>query len=267
VFKTPLELPKKTGISIRGNGLALGYNEAAYVKGAGGPASRLVYIGPADKPAITYRGMGLKLDGVTIQRGQYPQPPAPAKRDGSIGLYIAGDEYPGTGKLYAPQLAIFQFDTAIVAGPQPAETHADQNQFGYLWVQHCWTVFRSDNMQSVGNQFQFLAVGGGCDTVFDMRRGGDLVVDLLTLNNRARVMKLRDVTDNTNSYEIRTLRVDNNAAGWQLVEMQKPGPLRFHAAGHLSRHATPGPDPIKLLGDPKFHDVKLDFWWRAQHWP
>ena len=64
VFKTPLELPKKTGLSIRGNGMALGFNEASYERGTGGPASRLVYIGPADKPAITYHGLGLKLDGI-----------------------------------------------------------------------------------------------------------------------------------------------------------------------------------------------------------
>ena len=119
-------------------------------------------------------------------------------------------------------------------------------------------------MQSVGNQFQLLMVGGGCDTVFDMRRGGDLVVDSLMLNNTALVLKLRDVTDNTTSYEIRSMKVDNHAAGWRLVEMQRPGPLRFHAAGHMGRHAAPGPDPIKLLGDPQYQDVDVDFWWQGK---
>jgi hypothetical protein len=268
VFKTPLVLPKKTGISIRGNGLALGFNEASYEpERGGGPASRLVYIGPADKPAITYNGFGLKLDGVAIQRGHYPHPFVPTPRDGSIALYIAGDNVPGTGKIHAPQLAIFRFDTAIVAGAQPFESHADQNQFGYLWVQHCWTAFRSENLQSVGNQFQFLAVIGGCDTVFDMRRGGNLIVDSLMLNNRALVLKVRDVTVGSDSYEIRTMKADNHAAGWRLIEMEKPRSIRFHAAGHIGRLATPAPNAIQLLGDPKYQDVKLDFWWQGRHWP
>ena len=145
--------------------------------------------------------------------------------------------------------------------------HADQNLFGYPLVQHCWTVFRSDNMQSVGNQFQLLMVGGGCDTVFDIRRGGDLVVDQLMLNGRALILKLRDVSQNAASYEIRSARIDNHAAGWRVVEMEKPGLVRIHVAGHMCRVATPGPDPIQLLGDPKYQDVDIDFWWQGKRWP
>ncbi len=99
--------------------------------------SRLVYIGPADKPAITNRGMGLRLDGLTIQRGAYPSPPAPAERDGSIGLLIEGYNGIPTGKICAPQMSFLQFDTAIYASAKPTENHADQNQFGYIWAQHC----------------------------------------------------------------------------------------------------------------------------------
>jgi hypothetical protein len=268
VFKTPLVLPKKTGISIRGNGLSLALPENSYMpKGSGGPASRLVYIGPADKAAITYRGLGLKLDGITIQRGPYPHPPAPAPRDGSIGLLISGDIGPGTGKIHAPQLAIIQFDTAIYASRLPREDHADQNQFGFLWAIDCWTVFRSDNLQSVGNQFNFLMVNGWCETVFDIRRGGDLVVNQMLLNNKALVLRTRDLEENTNSYEFRTIKVDTSAAGWRLIEMQKPGAIRFHASGHVSMRATPAHDAIKLLGDPKYQDVRIDFWWQNKRWP
>ena len=267
VFKTPLVLPKKTGISIRGNGITIALNENSYHNLTGGPASRLVYVGPADKPAISYYGMGLKLDGVTIQRGQYPHPPAPPKRDGSIALAIAGDSGPGTGKIVAPQLSIIQFDTAIKTSSRPNNTHADQNQFGYLWVQDCWTVFRCENPQSVVHQFQLMMVGGWCDTIFDVRRGGDLVVDQLVMNNPALVLKTDILDANDCSFEIRSMKVDNNSSGWRLLEMTKPGPLRFHAAGHIGRLATPGPDAIKLLGDPQYQDVRIDFWWNGKRWP
>ncbi len=122
-------------------------------------------------------------------------------------------------------------------------------------------------MQSVGNQFQFLAVGGQCDTVFDIRRGGDLVVDTLILNTRALVLKLRNVEHNTNSYEIRTLKADNNSVGWRLLEMQRPGSVRVHVGGHISRRATPAPDAIKLLGEPAHQDIDVDLWWLGKHWP
>jgi hypothetical protein len=267
VFKTPLELPKKTGMSIRGNGITDARAEGAFHNVNGGPASRLVYIGPPDKPAITYRGWGMKFDGITIQRGQIPQPPGPAQRDGSVGLMIAGDANPGTGKIYAPQLSILNFDTAIYASAIPHETHADQNFFGQLWVQNCWTVFRSDNFQSVGNYFQHLMVNGACDTVFDIRRGGDLVVDFLILNNPALLFKFRDLDGTVCSYEIRSMKIDNACAGWRLIEMQKPGQLRFRVFGHISRHATPAPDAIRLMGNLQPRDVEVDLWWEGKHWP
>jgi hypothetical protein len=269
VFKTPLVLPRKTGVAIRGNGITIALPEGEFGRTdrTGGPASRLVYVGPADKPAITYRGMGLRLDGLTIQRGAYPSPPAGPVRDGSIGLLIEGYNGIPTGKLYAPQLSFIRFDTAIHISALPKENHADQNQFGYVWSQSCATVFRSDNLQSVGNQFQFLAVGGQCETVFDIRRGGDLFVDTLILNTKALVFKLRDVEHNTNCFVIRNLKADNNSVGWRLVEMQKPRPVRIHVDGHISRRATPAPDAIKLLGDANFQDVKIDMWWWGKSWP
>jgi hypothetical protein len=269
VFKTPLVLPRKTGVSIRGNGITIALPEVSFKnsKFTGGPASRLVYVGPADKPAVIYRGMGMRLDGITLQRGQYPLKPAEPPRDGSIGLMIESYNGIPTGKMVVPQLAIIGFDTGIYVSALPIENNADLNQFGYLWAQSCATVFRSDNLQSVANQFQFLGVGGWTDTVFDIRRGGDLVVDTLVLNSKSLVLKLRDVEMNSNSYEIRTLKVDNNGTGWRLVEMEKPRSVRILVSGHMSRRAAPGADAIKLLGDPKYQDVRIDMWWQGQHWP
>lgn len=267
VIKTPLVIPKKTGIALRGNGITDARPESAFRNHSGGPASRLVYVGPPNKAAITYYGWGMRLDGITLQRGQVPHPPAPSPRDGSVGLMIAGDVMPGTGKLYAPQLAILGFDTAIYASARPKEVHADQLFFGQLWVQNCWTVFRSDNYQSVGNYFQQLMVNGFCDTVFDIRRGGDLVVDFLILNNTALLFKFRDLDSTVCSYEIRSTKFDNNSAGWRLVEMQKPGMLRLLVAGHVSRHAAPAPNAIELLGDPAAQQVDIDLWWEGKSWP
>jgi hypothetical protein len=265
---TPLVLPARSGLSIRGNGIGFAMPEGAYEGRTGGPVSRIIYTGPAEHPAVTYRGMGLKLDGIMLQRGVVPVPRTAPVRDGSIGLEISGN--PGglpSGKLYAPQLAIYGFDTAIYVSPLPREDHADQNQFGYLSVQGCRTVFRSDNLKSVGNQFQMLLVNGDCDTVFDVRRGGHLIVDNLLLNRRALVLKLHDPSANNANYEIRSLRVDNHAAGWRLVEMLRPDALRLRVGGLIGRRAIPADDAIQLLGDPRRHDVVIDLWHDGQKWP
>src|SRR4029077_1319359 len=210
---------------------------------------------------------GLKLDGVTIQRGAFDHPAKETKRDGSIGLRIAGHTGLPTGKLYCPQLAIMGFDTAIHISAEPRELNADNNQFGYLWVQNCWTIFRSENFQTVCNQIQFLMAGGPCDVVFDNRKGGVLVADMISLNAPALVLKLGVLDNNTSSYEIRTLKVDNNAAGWRLVQMDNPGDVRLRIGGLIGTHATPGNDPIKLLGDPSTQDVNIDLFWKGKRWP
>jgi hypothetical protein len=269
VFKTPLVLPKKTGFAMRGNGITLGMNEPAYTlaNGLGGPASRLVYIGPSDQPAITYRGAGMKLDGVVLQRGKYPHPPAEAPRDGSVALRIEGNSGIPTGKLYAPQMAILGFDTAIHVTDKPTPRHADQNQFGYLWVQNCGTTFRCDNAQSVGNQFGLLSVGHFCDTIFDIRRGGNLTVTTLLLNTKALVFRLHDPSLNSNDFTILSMKVDSGAKGWRLVEMLKPAPLRMYVRGQMGRNATPAERPILLLGNPKSHNMTIDMWWNNRTWP
>jgi hypothetical protein len=266
--ETPLVLPARSGLSIRGNGITFALPESAYDGRTGGPVSRIIYTGPAEHPAITYRGMGLKLDGIMLQRAMYPVPRKPQARDGSIGLEIDGN--PGglpTGKIYAPQMAIFGFDTGIYVSPLPSDRHADQNLFGYLIAQNCGTVFRCDNRQSVGNLFQMLLVNGDCDTVFDIRHGGHLIVDNLMLNRRALVLKLHDLSPNSCNFEIRSLRVDNNAAGWRLIEMDKAGALRLRVGGLINRRATPSPDAIQLLGDPARQDVQIDLWHDGHKWP
>jgi len=267
VFSTPLVLPAKTGVSLRGNGITFGLPEQSYEGVQGGPASRLVYTGPPDKPAITYRGYGLKLDGITLQRGKQAFPPSEPKHDGSVGLEIQGYGNLPTGKIFAPVFAVSGFDVGIRCSPEPHENNADESLFGFLYAENCQTVFRSDNQQCTGFQFLRVKVNGWCETVFDYRRGGDLVCDFLSLNAKSLVLRIRDIDGNTCNYEIRTLKVDNNSAGWRLVEMEKPGPLRLRIGGTLGKRATPGENPIVLLGDPAIRDVVIDLFQNGKRWP
>ena len=101
--------------------------------------------------------------------------------------------------------------------------------------------------------------------MFDIRRGGDLVVDTMILNIAGPGASSCAMSNTTRIiYEIRTLKVDNNATGWRLIEMQKPRSVRLHVSGHMCRRAIPGADAIKLLGDPNTQDVEVDLWWHGQ---
>jgi hypothetical protein len=263
--QTTIVMPRRTGISLRGQGatIALPPNSFDLANPActGGPATRIIYIGPADKPAIKFLGCMGRLDQLTIQRGDCTNPPAPMPRDGSVGLQIGGSVGLNTGKLLCPQLSIIGFDTAINVVATSDNESSDQNVFGQLWIEHCWTGFKCNAKQSVANHFQDITFGGYGDTVFDIQQGGKNIVDNLSLNNRALVLKWKEPQHNTASFDLRWLCVDNNAAGWRLIDVDKAWGLNFSVRGEIGNRATPGANPVSIKGGkPENHEISIEIW-------
>lgn len=260
--RSSIVLPSRTGITLRGQGvtIALPPNsfDPVHPLMRGGPATRLIYIGPAGTPAIKVLGCHAKIDGITLQRGDVANPPAPPARDGSVGIQIGGTAGLNTGKLLAPQLSVIGFDCAIATYATSDAESADQNVFGQCWVEHCWTAFRSTNKQSVGNHFQDLTVGGYCDTVFDIQQGGKNLCDALWLNNAALVVKLREPQHNVASFGIGFLCIDNNAAGWRLIDVEKAWGLNFSVRGEIGNRATPAANAVSIRGgNPAHHMIDI----------
>jgi hypothetical protein len=260
--QTTIVMPRRTGISLRGQGatIALPPNSFDLANPActGGPATIIIYIGPPDQPAIKFLGCMGRLDNLTIQRGDYPNPPAPQPRDGSVGLQIGGSVGLNTGKLLCPQLSIIGFDTAINVVATSDNESSDQNVFGQLWIEHCWTGFKCNAKQSVANHFQDITFGGYGDTVFDIQQGGKNIIDNLSLNNRALVLKWREPMHNTASFDLRWLCVDNNAAGWRLIDVQQAWGLNFSVRGEIGNRATPGANPVSIKGGkPENHFIDI----------
>ena len=261
-YTTPIVLPARTGISLKGQGITLALPpnsfDPVHPLMKGGPATRLIYLGPADKPAIKVLGCHAKIEGITLQRGDVANPPAPPARDGSVGIQIGGTTGLNTGKLLAPQLSVIGFDCAITTYATSDAESADQNVFGQLWVEHCWTVFRSTNKQSVGNHFQDLTVGGYCGTVFDIQQGGKDLCDALWLNNAALVVKLREPQHNVASFGIGFMCVDNNAAGWRLLDVQQAWGINFSVRGEIGNRATPAANAVSIRGgNPAHHMIDI----------
>jgi len=264
---TPIVLPRTTAVAIRGNGLALGYAESGYhgSKNFGGPASRIIYTGPADKPAVSYHGCGLRWEGVAIQRNEERVERVDPPHDGSVGFYVVGNVGLPTGKAYLAQWSIIGFDTAIEAAPEPLGNHGDDTLSGYLWVDNCWTAFKNHNPQAVNWHFQHTEVQHPCTVVFDYDNTGALVCDFLSLNSPALILKIGRTQSNALMYNLGTLRVDNHAAGWRLVDCAGVGAIALWVRGEIGKHAEPGPEPIKVVAGLANVHIELVRNWRP--WP
>lgn len=266
-----LTWPDRTGPAIQGNGICLPMNEVGYSNhpnATGGAGSRLIYCGTPDKPAHLYDTAGLRIGGLTLQNGEcYRQGVPRVKADGSVGLKIAGNNTPPTGKLFAGPLAFYGFHQSILASALPAEWHADTCYFSYLIVRDSLGVYRCENQQAVGQKFGYIEYGGITQVdgqmgiVFDIDRpGGDLVCGWLGVMDPALILRQNRASDGY--YKIHFLKTDNRAKGWRLLDMLQGGGITLEVAGNIGRDSEPGADPIILRRgskDPegKQHDLQL----------
>lgn len=266
-FDDTWNLSVKTGGSVVGNGIALSSPNSWYLdpRGRGGAASRLVYIGPAEKPAVVYASAGLDFSYITIQRGEAWKAP---KRDGSIALRIMGNNGVPTGKLTSEKLAIYGFDTAIHASAEPREWHADTCKFKYLICRDYCTLYRCDNQQAVGQVFEYIECGGippedgSMPIVFDIQRaGGRFNCDKLFLMEPALVLRQGFPSDG--DYWFGYFETDPRAKGWRFLEMLQGGGIVLRVKGQIGRGSDPGPEPIvlrKMPTDPtgKTHNLEIN---------
>ena len=258
--QTPVETPKRTGIAIRGNGLTYGLSDVAYwgKSQRGGAVSRLVYVGPADKPALTLNGNGTRMDGLVIQRGDYPEPRTEPVRDGSVGLCIAGGQAStgvNTGHHWFPTLAIFGFDTAIDAPNAPVGQHADNCHFGDVQIQNCNRAIHLQNPQANHWRFDFLQCSFTVETVLEIDGAppvgapGDISFGMLHLDSIALVFKINQRSSHNPGLTVDFLDVDNWCAGWRLIDAPTTGPLQLKVWGNVGKQVQAGPNPVKLNDD------------------
>jgi len=259
-YRTPLSTAKRTSTRLRGNGLSLGISEPhhrSHKPGAQcGPVSRLIYAGPADGRALTLRGYGDIFDGVVLQRGPFEVRVGETKIDrGSVGIEVAGDNAPPTGKHELRSLALYNFDRAVALVNAPASTHADESLIGNCLVENCRTFLYCENIQALHWHIQKLQISWGVETVFDYQRGGGLSVDSMALMSPATLLRCYP-ENNTGGYKIGWLWVDNGARGWRVVEQLNDYPLKVRIDGYLQSSAQPGPRAV-VLGA-KTPDVVID---------
>ena len=252
-FYTPIETTRKTSaLRIRSNGLTHALNENHYYspnpQAMGGPVGRLVYMGESPV-AVRLHSLGDIWDGVVLQRGMLPNKRTLPTRDGSIGIELAGDEQPPVGKAEFRSIALLGFDCGIHATGTSGESHADESEVGFGWIQDCRTAFRSTGVQVTCWHFRTLKVAGLCETVFDFQRGGGMLCGQLSLMAKALVLNLREPTENFASYRINYLKADGAVPGWRLVNVsERAWGLLLDVWGEIGKGAVPSADAVIVRG-------------------
>ena len=274
-FSTPIQLPARSGLSIRCNGGTLGYTELAYSGGTqyGGPASRLVYTGPAGKAAVTYPGVGLDIQGtLVIQNGALNRDARPAPKDGTVGFLMDCRRTPPTGKMQVDGLTLIGFDVGFRAVAREGGSHGDNIQIQNLRIGNCNQGLQVDENQAVGWQVQYAQASGYVENVFNFQDGGDFQCQflVLTTNGSVRVLNVGHRSDsgiNSAQFKFFQIKVDNSAKGWRLVRADKPGMIDLYARGLIGKQATPASDAIDIppyeFGG-QFLDI--DFFWNGKRW-
>jgi len=185
-----IELPRRSGIRIKGNGPQYDrLNSNSFWSppdstistffNIGGPTSRIIYMGPVEKPCMLLMGAGTTIDGLVLQDGEAPENFKPPIRPGSIGIKVNGNDGIPTSKTYFPVLSMFNWDTAIkvTRDPEPqGENNSDTMIFGILIALECRTVYRVESWQSVDHIFHYVHTAAN-ETVFDFEHGGGLMVN------------------------------------------------------------------------------------------
>jgi hypothetical protein len=276
---TTIDLGAKEGLCLTGQGLASWGVAGKFTDEttgrphrAGNASARFVYVGPPSQPAWRINGVGTRMVGINMQRGWRGQE---MDRRGSVGVEFKKLEAgPPTGK--------WSIDHCLVAGFDAGfhfknSSNVDSAEFGYLRMESCRRAIYCDNSQTTTITFRHLQIHGQGETVFDLERGGNFLIGSLALVEPRLIFRLGRVGSNTCTYTIQNLKVDNNAAGWRLVEMTRPGPLNLYVRGHIGIRAKTGPEPIKLLKPRKtarfsppagYQNLELHLWPRGRLvWP
>jgi hypothetical protein len=232
---TPIVLARDS-LALTGQGISRWRRAGAFEKTA---AAIFLYRGPAEEPAWKISGHGVALRGLNIWRGFYG-----AERQG-IGV-----EWSQWGRRDIAHCSFAGWDIDWRLAPS---NHND-----------CTTVtnvafsgrvcIRGEESQASGIDFRGIWVNSpgdvfceliGNSQTKDRSGGGNWHFSTLVLNEERLLLRLATGA-NTSSFSIENLKVDNNAAGWRLLEMTKPGPLNLRVRGHIGQRATMGERPIVL---------------------
>jgi hypothetical protein len=258
---TPIVLARDS-LALTGQGMSRWRRAGAFENTS---AVIFVYLGPADQPAWKISGDGITLRGINIWRDFYGagstgqgagsraqgagnelllQPESARRRgtpeptSGTIGI-----EWTDWGRRDVSACTFAGWDIAWRFAPS---NHNDCSTVTHVGFSGCRVCVRGEESQSTAIDWRGIYIHGAGEVVLDLSKGGNYNFDTVAINEPRLLLRLRETSSNTCTYSFTNLKVDNNAAGWRLVQMDKPGPLNLHVRGHIGQRAKMGDAPISL---------------------
>lgn len=217
-------IPKRAGFHVIGAGFnAGGINPRHSMMGN---ASRLVWIGPDDRPMVVSHGRGLIWNGVELHgRPWYRN--EPERPRAKIGFLVAKQGRGiGVGKQFFPAMAIYECENGFQAGTTEGEHNCDNLIFGYLSLGNCTYGFRTRNHMAMDLHFQYVKGGGKMDALFYFERGGAAHIQGLGMHSRGvkTLMKIGWNGRNNGFFSINNAKIDAQASELKMIEMEQPCP-------------------------------------------
>jgi hypothetical protein len=264
---TTVDLGVKAGLAFIGQGLVTwDLHPGNFTNPRTGAPQRLgnasvrwIYTG--DDIAWKVCGDGTRIIGINLWHGwKVAKDKVPERWGKAKGFYFdtIGAQ---NGQWHLAHLSVCGFDEGMVL---TGHSQVDLSHFGFLWMESNRTHFRCDSPQTTCLKFDFIQSIGVGETVFEIDTAGDFSIDVLSLIDPRTVFKFLKTGSNTCNYHVEMLKVDNNAAGWRLVEMLRPGPLNLTVSGLVGKKALPGERPVVLRRSATMPDwytrVRLDLW-------
>jgi hypothetical protein len=256
--RTPVFDWGRMGLSLRGAGIEMWRPQDRRAR----TAATFIMLG--EEPNFLLEGFGHTIGGFNLWKG-FKGPVSPSTWKQSAGLHISrSDVGPPSGKHNFGPLGIAGHDKAISFS---ARTHADScNFYGAILTDSCRTAVYCDNQQTTCAEFSYIQLEGPGENLFEIKEGGNFQVQTVAMVEPRLLYKIYLSNNNTCTYIINNLKVDNNCQDkWRIVEMKVGSPIDLYIRGRIGTDANPAPNPIALkkppeyaIGKPFYHHLQLD---------
>lgn len=273
-------LPPKASFCVKGNGFLSTVESGLSIFNApwsGSTASKLVWVGPNDKPMVINYAPGTKWEVPLV--GYYADSNAkhlaatvseniaPSVLTGfaQIGMLIPNQTSGiACGKIAFPTMTTVFCQTGVCFGSGALTGHnADESWFGYFYPQFCGVGIATRTQNA-----QLFTMGAftpyACNTGFFISGGGNVTVQhLLAIASGGVLFEVGNTSVNTPLVHIGMLSIDNGFKNGRVLKMSPspdlPKPLNFTIESMFMGNAVTGGNPLFELRDAAMLGINAGF--------
>ncbi len=257
VINDTLIIQPRTSFSVYGNGVGFPEPEANYLTYNGGQCSRLIWVGPLDRPMVRNKGYGTQWDNVMLQgaeaNGTFAQMTGTAISSmAACGMLVESNQSGlGVGKMNSRGFVPALCQTGIMWGEDWNVDNSDESHFDRFEAQYCGVGWRQLSRQALGFTIDYFA-GLGTRTGMYLQGGGKIdIIQGVAIHPNSKFIVVGPPGLETNGAQItiQSLSVDNNFGTGVLLQANDTlCPLMFNVGLHIGNTALEGHALIQTSG-------------------